>query len=52
MSAAKFIQEGTYKYIPYSKLFRRTEFLEVDGYGRFGRYTNRDSLKYRSVWIR
>jgi saccharopine dehydrogenase-like NADP-dependent oxidoreductase len=48
--AAKFIQEGTYKYIPYSKLFRRTEFLEVDGYGRFEAYANRDSLKYRSVY--
>ncbi len=47
---AKFIQEGTYKYIPYSKLFRRTEFLEVEGYGRFEAYANRDSLKYRSVY--
>ncbi len=43
--AAKFIQEGTYKYIPYHKLFRRTEFLEVEGYGRFEAYANRDSLK-------
>jgi hypothetical protein len=25
---AKFIQEGTYKYIPYCNLFRRTEFLK------------------------
>lgn len=48
--AAKFIQEGTYKYIPYNKLFRRTEFLEVEGYGRFEGYANRDSLKYRSVY--
>ncbi len=48
--AAKFIQEGTYKYIPYHKLFRRTEFLEVEGYGRFEGYANRDSLKYRSVY--
>jgi saccharopine dehydrogenase-like NADP-dependent oxidoreductase len=48
--AAKFIQEGTYKYIPYHKLFRRTEFLEVEGYGRFEAYANRDSLKYRSVY--
>lgn len=48
--AAKFIQEGKYKYIPYSKLFRRTEFLEVDGFGRFEAYANRDSLKYRSVY--
>ena len=48
--AAKFIQEGTYKYIPYHKLFRRTEFFEVEGYGRFEGYANRDSLKYRSVY--
>jgi len=47
---AKFIQEGTYKYIPYNKLFRRTEFLDVEGFGRFEAYANRDSLKYRSVY--
>ena len=48
--AAKFIQEGKYKYIPYNKLFRRTEFLEVEGFGKFEAYANRDSLKYRSVY--
>jgi saccharopine dehydrogenase-like NADP-dependent oxidoreductase len=48
--AAKFIQEGKYKYIPYTKLFRRTEFLMVEGYGKFEGYANRDSLKYRSVY--
>lgn len=48
--AAKFLQEGAYKYIPYCNLFRRTEFLEVEGYGRFEAYSNRDSLKYRSVY--
>lgn len=48
--AAKFIQEGKYKYIPYHKLFRRTEFLHVEGYGKFEGYGNRDSLKYRSVY--
>ena len=47
---AKFIQEGTYKYIPYHKLFRRTEILEIDGFGRFEAYANRDSLKYREVY--
>ena len=47
---AKFIQEGTYKYIPYHKLFRRTEFLEVEGFGRFEAYANRDSLKYREIY--
>ncbi|MEX0273840.1 MAG: saccharopine dehydrogenase family protein [Flavobacteriaceae bacterium] len=48
--AAKFIQEGSYKYIPYHKLFRRTEFLDVEGYGTFEAYANRDSLKYREAY--
>jgi saccharopine dehydrogenase-like NADP-dependent oxidoreductase len=48
--AAQFIQEGSYKYIPYQKLFRRTEFLNIDGYGKFEGYANRDSLKYRSIY--
>ncbi len=48
--AAKFLQEGTYKYIPYHRLFRRTEFLEIDGFGRFEMYANRDSLKYQTVY--
>jgi len=48
--AAKFIQEGKYKYIPYHKLFRRTEFLDVENYGRFEAYANRDSLKYRTIY--
>tara|TARA_R110000868_G_scaffold360484_1_gene622493 strand:- start:396 stop:1760 length:1365 start_codon:yes stop_codon:yes gene_type:complete len=49
-SAAKFLQEGTYKYIPYHRLFRRTEFLEIEGFGKFEVYANRDSLKYQSVY--
>ena len=48
--AAKFLQENTYKYIPYNRLFRRTEFLEVENFGRFEAYANRDSLKYQSVY--
>lgn len=48
--ASKFLQEGTYKYIPYHKLFRRTEILNIDGYGKFEAYANRDSLKYKSVY--
>lgn len=47
---AEFIQEGKYKYIPYHRLFRRTEFLEVEGYGKFEGYANRNSLKYQSVY--
>ena len=47
---AEFIQEGQYKYIPYHRLFRRTEFLHIDGYGKFEGYANRNSLDYRSVY--
>lgn len=48
--AAKFIQEGKYKYIPYNKLFRRTEVLNIPGQGKFEGYANRDSLKYREIY--
>ena len=47
--AAMFIQESTYKYIPYHKLFRRTEFLKIND-SNFEAYANRDSLKYRSIY--
>jgi saccharopine dehydrogenase (NAD+, L-glutamate forming) len=43
---ARFIQEGKFKYIPYHRLFRRTEVIEIEGYGKFEGYANRDSLKY------
>lgn len=48
--AAKFIQENKYKYIPYNKLFRRTEIINIEGYGLFEGYANRDSLSYRDVY--
>lgn len=48
--AAEFKQEGTYKYIPYHRLFRRTEFLEIEDYGIFEAYANRNSLAYQSVY--
>lgn len=48
--AAEFIQEGQYKYIPYNRLFRRTEFLDIEGHGRFEGLANRNSLKYRPIY--
>ncbi len=48
--AAEFIQEGKFKYIPYHRLFRRTEFISIDDYGKFEVYANRNSLKYQSVY--
>ncbi len=46
----KFVQEGRFKYIPYHKLFRRTERIHIPGHGDFEGYANRDSLKYRQVY--
>ena len=45
-----FLQEGRYKYIPYNKLFRRTEIIHIEGYGYFEGYANRDSLKYLDIY--
>ncbi|MEL7147594.1 MAG: saccharopine dehydrogenase C-terminal domain-containing protein, partial [Bacteroidota bacterium] len=42
----KFIQENRYKYIPYHKLFERTEIIHIPRHGYFEGYANRDSLKY------
>ncbi|TDN95235.1 saccharopine dehydrogenase-like NADP-dependent oxidoreductase [Salegentibacter sp. 24] len=47
---AEFIQEGKFKYIPYHRLFRRTEFLHIQGYGKFEGYANRNSLDYMSIY--
>ena len=46
----KFIQEGRYKYIPYSKLFKRTEMIHIPELGYFEGYANRDSLKYLDAY--
>ena len=48
--AVKFIQEGKYKYIPAHMVFRRTEFVNIERFGKFEGIANRDSLKYRKVY--
>jgi saccharopine dehydrogenase (NAD+, L-glutamate forming) len=47
---AVFIQEGKYKSIPYNKLFKRTEYIQINGHGKFEAYANRNSLDYRSIY--
>jgi saccharopine dehydrogenase-like NADP-dependent oxidoreductase len=44
---AKYIENGKYHYIPYSRLFRQLESIEIENTGRFEGYANRDSLAYR-----
>lgn len=46
----KFRHNGKFKYIPYNRLFKRTERIYIPGYGDFEGYANRDSLKYRSLY--
>lgn len=47
---AQFIKRGSYKYIPYHKVFTRLQTIHVEGYGEFEVYPNRDSLKYRNAY--
>lgn len=49
-TAAAFIKNNQYKYIPYNQLFERIDRIEIDGYGVFEGYANRNSLSYRPVY--
>jgi len=46
----KFLQEGRLKYIPYHRLFRRTEIVHIPDFGYFEGYANRDSLRYLEIY--
>lgn len=48
--SAKYIRDGSTKYIPYHKLFQQTVRVSVPGYGEYDGYANRDSLKYRKFY--
>ncbi len=47
---AQFIEDGQYKYIPYNRLFTQICPVEMEGYGKFEAYANRDSLSYRKIY--
>lgn len=47
---AAFRQNKELKYIPYYQLFKRTERFQIQGYGSFDGYANRDSLKYIDIY--
>ncbi len=49
-STAQYLENGGYKFLPYQRLFASAEIIEVDGYGKFDAYANRDSLSYRKVY--
>lgn len=47
---AQYIENGEYKYIPYNRLFTQINTVEIDAYGKFDAYANRDSLSYRKFY--
>ena len=49
-STAKYIENGFYKYIPYSRLFTEIKNIYIEGLGNFDGYANRDSLSYRKLY--
>ena len=46
-ATAHYLERGKVKYIPYNRIFLETRELEIEGYGKFEAYPNRDSLSYR-----
>jgi saccharopine dehydrogenase-like NADP-dependent oxidoreductase len=48
--AASFIHNDEYKHIPYNRLFDRLDRIDIEGYGKFEGYPNRDSLSYRTTY--
>ncbi len=49
-AGARFLHNGKYKYIPFTRLYERTDRAKVLNYGEFDVYANRDSLSYREVY--
>lgn len=49
-AAAQYIENGRYKYLPYTRLFAEARTIHVNGWGDFDAYANRDSLSYRAVY--
>ncbi|WP_194766674.1 saccharopine dehydrogenase family protein [Tamlana sp. I1] len=49
-AAAKFLDEGSIKYMAYNQLFKQTKPLQIDNFGDFEVYANRDSLKYKAIY--
>ncbi len=47
---AQFIEDGHLKFIPYNRLYTQICQIEVDGYGQFDAYANRDSIGYKEPY--
>lgn len=49
-SAACYREMNELKYLPYHRLFQRLDHIEIEGYGEFEGYVNRDSLNYLETY--
>src|SRR6056297_4188824 len=47
---AQYIKEGRLKYLPYHRLFDTYSVVDVQDYGPYEMYPNRDSLLYRKLY--
>jgi saccharopine dehydrogenase-like NADP-dependent oxidoreductase len=47
---AQFMENGNLKFIPYNRIYTQTETIEMDGYGKFDGYANRDSISYKEPY--
>lgn len=49
-STAQYFENGKLKFIPYNRLFTQIDTIEMDGYGKFDAYANRDSISYQEPY--
>ena len=49
-SAACYREMNELKYLPYHRLFQRLDQIQIEGYGEFEGYVNRDSLYYLETY--
>jgi len=47
---AQYLEDGQLKFIPYNRLYTQTDVVEIEGYGKFDAYANRDSLSYIDIY--
>lgn len=49
-STAQYLENGKVKFIPYTRLFTQIDKINVEGYGVFDAYANRDSIGYKEPY--
>lgn len=47
---AQFIENNKLKFIPYNRIYTQIETIDVEGYGQFDAYANRDSISYKKPY--